>query len=290
MKLFRLPKAFSAFFSQEKVTFWFSSQELLVVWGRQKKRFPLTNEAGFAHGQVSNFDQAVASLTQICEQEGIRTAAPLAFHTATVFVATGSSPLERRIVRQVFQKTGFQRVNLVSYATAIRAFAQRQAIRTGVGLYVGNDVGEGVVFTPTDQEGISFNHALISAGREIQFFLREDQKIEVSLETAQQLYTALGKKKEPGTYIVRGRDIQTQQIETKTMNIAAISKIRDFFAQKLIREVRPLMTLPLFTQANPNHWVIVGDALLNQIVQTEYQVNTVFLHSELELIQGVQWL
>lgn len=290
MKLFQLPKLVSAFFSQEQAVFWFSSQEMLLVWQKKKKRLPLTAEAGFARGQVNHFDWAVATVTRLCEQENIRTTHPFSFHAAVVFVSTASSPVERKIIRRVFQKAGFQKVTLVLYATAMRAFAQRQAIRTGLGIYVGNDVSEGIVFSPKDQAGMSLKHSLLEASQEIQLLLREEQKLEVSLETARGLYELMGRRKEINTHVMRGRSIQTQQVETRTLKQSVIETTRAFFQQKLLRELQPLLTTPLFAETQPNHWVIIGDALLNQLVQDEYQVNTVYLHSEFELIQGVQWL
>jgi hypothetical protein len=290
MKPFRLPKAVSALFTQHQAAFWFSSRQLLVMWEKKKKRFQLALEAGFAAGQISNFDQAVATLGRLCAQAGIKLSQPLSLQTAVVFVATDSSPLERSIVKRVWQKTGFQKVSLVSYATALRAFAQRQAIRTGVGLYVGFDVGEGVVFSPDDQAGVPFGCSLHESAKLMQLQLRERAQLEVSLETAQALYEGLGKALAASAQMVRGRNIQTQQIETQTLTGSTINELKDFFEQILVTALKPLLAASLFATVDPHHWVVVGDPLLNQLVQTKYQANTVFLHSEFELTQGVQWL
>ncbi|HCR81624.1 MAG: hypothetical protein UX28_C0003G0105 [Candidatus Pacebacteria bacterium GW2011_GWA1_46_10] len=290
MKLLRVPKFITAFFSQEQAVFWFSSQELLFIWRKKKRRLLLTHHAGFTHGQVSDFHEAVTTITSTGEQEGLTTTQPFVFRAAVVFVATDSSPLERKVVREVFQKAGFQKVTLVSYATAMRAFGERQAIHTGLGLYVGSDVGEGVVFSPQDQAGVVLAHSLLAADHEIQLFLREEGKIEVSLETARELYQLMGRRKEIQSHVVRGRSIQTQQVTTLALKASMVETLREFFTQQLMRELQPLMALPLFVQAQPNHWVVIGDAFLNQLVQEKYQVNTVYLHSEFELIGGVQWM
>jgi actin-like ATPase involved in cell morphogenesis len=290
MKLPRLPKALSSFLTVQQSTFWFSSQEVLVLWQNQKQRFPLPESAGFSGGQVSDFQQAAETLSRICEEAGMAARHPLALQTATVFVATGSSPLERKIVKRVFQKAGFQRVTLVSYATALRAFAQRQAIRSGVGLYVGNDVSEAAVFSPADQDGVSLEHSLHAAAEKIQFFLREKHKIEVSVQAAQQLYGQLGRKESLSSHTLRGRSIAQQQVETITLKSADLQTLTTLFRQHLAQELLLLLARPLFRKIQPQHWVVVGDPLLNLFVQQEYKANTVFLQSEFELIQGVKWL
>jgi actin-like ATPase involved in cell morphogenesis len=290
MKPFRLPKAVSALFTHTQAAFWFSSRQLLVLWEKKKKRFQLALEAGFAAGQISNFDQAVTTLGRLCAEAGLQLSQPLTLQTAVVFVATDSSPLERSIVKRVWQKTGFQKVSLVSYATALRAFAQRQAIRTGVGLYIGFDVSEGVVFSPDDQAGVPLGCSLYESAKLMQLLLRERTQLEVSLETAQGLYEGLGKASAVGAQAVRGRNIQTQQIETQTLTSSTISTLKEFFEQRLASALKTLLTSSLFATVYPHHWVVVGDPLLNQLVQTRYQANTVFLHSEFELTQGVQWL
>ena len=203
MQVFGLSKLVGAFFSSEQAVFWFSSQEILMAWQKRKKRLPLTAQSGFAHGQIDHVEWAVRTVTGLCEQEGIQVNQPFAFHTAVVFVATASSPVERKITRRVFQKAGFQKVTLISYATALRAFAQRQAIHTGVGLYVGTDVSEQVVFSPKDQEGMPLKHSLLEASHDIQLLLREELKLEISPETARELYALLGRRKEVNSHVVK---------------------------------------------------------------------------------------
>lgn len=286
----RLPKVMDRFFAKEHLTCWFSSRELLLSWDKKKKRVTLTAAAGFSGGQIHDFDLAVATLSQVCQQEGIRIGEPMTRSAATVFVSATSSPLERSLIRRVFQKAGFRKVSLVSYATALRSFAERQALHTGVGIYVGNDVSEGLVFSPENQVISLFHYSLLDTQQDVTKFLRENQKIEVSPEAARQLYSALGKKKEQTAQVVRGRNIQNQQIETRTLTAAEMEKLSQFFREKLGRELQPLISMPLFAAANPSHWVIVGDAFLNYSVQELYQAETLFLHSEFDVIQGVQWL
>lgn len=286
----RLPKVMDRFFAKTHLTCWFSSQELLLSWDKKKKRVPLTSAAGFSGGQIYQFDAAVATLTQVCEQEGIRVSDPLTLHAATVFVASASSPLEREIVRLVWQKAGFQKVSLVSYATALRTFAQRQALQAGAGIYVGSDVSEGIVFSPENQAVVPLHFSLLETQQDVAQLLRTTQKMEVSPEMARQIYAALGKRKEPTAQVVRGRSIQSQQVETRTFSATDMGKIAEVFREKLTHELEPLTTLPLFTVVNPTHWVVVGDAFLNDFVQEMYQAETVFLHSEFDIIQGVQWL
>lgn len=286
----RLPKAVDRFFAREHVTCWFSSQELLLSWDKKKKRVPLTSAAGFSGGQIDRFDEAAATLEQVCQQEGIRVGEPLTLVAVTVFVTSNSSPLERELVRRVFQKAGFRKVSLVSYATALRSFAERQALHTGVGIYVGTDVSEGMVFSPENQVTLLFHYSLLDTQQEVISFLRENQKIEVSAETARQLYSALGKKKDLAPQVIRGRNIQNQQVETRTLPAGELAKLSQLLRDRLKTELQPLVGTPLFAAANPSHWVVIGDGFLNQAVAELYQAETVFLHSEFDVIQGVTWL
>lgn len=290
MQVFRFPEKIRSLFRQERAVFWFSSQELLFWWEKKKKRISLAENSGFSGGQVADVDAATATIARVCEQEGLPAHSFFSVRKATVFIPTESSPLERRVIRRVFQTAGFQKISLVAYTTAIRAFAQRQAIRSGVGIYVGSDVSEGIVFSSKDQQLFSLSHSLSAASTECQRLLREAQQLEVSAETAGKLYAALGKKKEKTAYPIRGRNIQTNQVETRSLTAKDCIALADFFEKKFDQELAPLTASSLFETISPDRWVIIGDELLKTHVQETYTAETVFLSSEQEMIQGVQWL
>lgn len=290
MKLFRLPPVVKKFLSQEHVTCWFSSRELLLSWEKKKKQISLTSDSGFSGGQIHDFERAVATLIRVLAEEGATVGDPLVLRTVTVFVSSVSSPLERDLVRRVFQKVGFLKVSLVSYATAVRSFAQRQSFKSGVGIYVGHDVSEGTIFSPEHQVTVPLHSSLIEHQHAIMQYVREHHSLEISPEAAFQLYETLGKKVDPGSHILRGRALQSQQVETKTLTAAQMQTLADFFRARLGRDLQPLTTSSLWSAVSPDSWVIVGDAFLNRCVQEIYQTETVFLRSEFDMIQGVTWL
>lgn len=119
--------------------------------------------------------------------------------------------------------------------------------------------------------------------------MRELHKIEVSSEAAGDLYAVLGKRTAT-THLIRGRDIRTHQVETQSLKVKDLAQLAEIFEQKLSQELEILTTGSLFGAVNPDQWVVIGDALLNRLVQEQYGATTVFLSSELEMIQGVQWL
>lgn len=290
MKVFHLPEKMKSLFAQEQAVFWFSSQELFFWWDKKKKKIPLPHNSGFLGGQVADLSTASETITYVCQQEGLSGSSFLSLRKATVFISAASSPLERQIVRRAFQSAGFQKISLVAYTTALRAFAERQAIRSGAGVYIGNDVSEAVVFSPNDQQLFSLSYSLSVAHAECQRLLRQTQQLEISMETAEKLYSTLGKKKEKMTFPIRGRNIQTNQIETRSLATKDMMVFVSHFEKKLAHELTTLTASPLFGTLNPDHWVIVGDELLNAIVQEKHATETVFLASEQEMIQGVQWL
>lgn len=290
MKLFNLPLSINRFLEKKQFVFWFSSTQLFFSWDKKKKQISLNTDAGFLAGQIADEQQAVRTLTEALTKEGINSDHPLAKHTATVFVTTASSPLERDITRRVFKKAGFVKVSLVTYATALKSFAERQNIHTGVGFYFGSDVSEAIVFSPKEQAAFSLNYSLMDIQSDLRQLLRERQRIEVSLQAARKLYLSLGKNNQSTIHNIRGRNIQTQQVETRTLVGSDLEKIRAFFQTKLVEELRVLIFSSLFEEINPDHWVVVGDGFLNDFVQQKYQAKTLFLKSEIEMIQGVEWL
>jgi len=294
MKLFRLPRFAQQFTSQlfdkKQCVCWFSSQQLFLLWDGKKRQLPLNTQAGFAAGQINDEQQAVNTLAQILEKEGLHGGGPLAQHSATVFIATGSSPLERSITRRVFQKAGFSKVSLVAYATAIRAFAQRQDIQAGVGCYFGDDLSEAVIFSPDEQATFNLEYSLGTVRVALQRLLREKQQLEISAESARKLYLSLGKKNPAAKHVIRGRNIQTQQVETRTLSNQDLGAIDSFFQTQLRQELQVVTAAALFETINPDHWIVVGDGFINDFVQQTYQAKTVFLRSAVEMIQGVQWL
>lgn len=290
MKRLRVPAFIENVLSQEHVVCWFSSRELFLSWEKKKKQVPLTGESGFSGGQIHNFDQAVATVEQALSKEEKDGSKSLKIRTLTVFVATASSPLERSLVRRVFQKAGFQKISLVSYATALRAFAERQTVRTGVGVYQGYDAGEAMVFDPESQATVALSGSLSEHSQLLVQYVREHHGLEISFETAEKLYAFLGKKTEPGSFAVRGRALKNQQVETHTLSAAHTGALLAFFEHIFSQELLPLVTHSVFQSISPKQWVVVGDALLNRWVQTTHQAESIFLRSESEMIQGVQWL
>lgn len=271
-------------------TWWFSSQELWVAWGKRKQRLALPANSGFSEGQIASITPAVATVTAAAEAANLPISQPLASQAATVFVSAHSSPVDRRLTREVFQKVGFSQVNLVAYTTALHAFAQRQAIRIGVGIYVGSDLSEGLAFSPKDQETFQLDHSFGQIETGLKALLREQHQLEITSASARQLYLQFGKRGELETYVVRGRNVKDSQITTLTLKTKALSALRQWCGKQITDKLNQALSGPLFTAAEPNHWVIVGDAFLNKMAQETYQANTIFLQSEFELIQGVQWL
>jgi hypothetical protein len=288
MKNLKLPKFVSALFHQERVVFWFSSREIFLSWDKRKKQLDLPANSGFADSQIADVDQAAATIAQVLAAEGIVVNQPLGLHKATIFISTASSPLERKLIKQTFKKAGFQRLSLIAYSTALRSFAERQAIRSGIGFYFGHDLSEAMVFSPEEQQSFAVDYSSLLVKQDLQHFLRENYRLETSSEVAAKVYEALAKS--DTAQAVRGRNIQTQQLETKTLSAAELEKIASFFKTKLRQELQVLINSSLFQHHQPDQWVIVGDPFLNKFVQQTYQAKTLFLHSELEMIQGVEWL
>ena len=203
LKLGQLTSKVTGLFPKQQVVFWFSSRELLVSYQQRKKRITLDKNSGFALGQINDQAQAVSTISEVLHQAKLLGDNPLKQLTATVFVSSTSSPLERSIIKKTFRQAGLSKVSLVTYATALRSFASRQNMQAGVGIYVGQDLGEALVFSPQDQAVFSLDYSLQQVVQELQSLLREQQKLEVSLEAAMELYLALAKQ--PSNYTIRGR-------------------------------------------------------------------------------------
>lgn len=276
--------------TKRQVTIWYSSQELFFAWDGQKRHLPLTSESGFAAGQISQVDQAVATLTDMVKEINHGQSSPFSLLAATVFLPTSSSPLEKKITRQVFSQAGFQTVNLMSYLTALTTFAQRQSIRVGAGVYVSPDLSEGFVYSPQEQESIVLHHSLLKSAQLVKELIGEQIKLEISTATAQQLYLKIGRQNAAFSQVIRGRSTTDQQVATKHLSEKIIGDLRMNLEREVDGALKPLLSLPLLVSANPQHWLIVGDGLVNQVLQAKYQLNTVFLQSAPEVIQGVQWL
>lgn len=289
MSALRLPALANRLLEKQQVVCWFSSQQLLLTWDNKKQQLPLTSEAGFAAGQISDEQQAVTTLTEVLAKEGLHSNKPLAQYTATVFVSSASSPLERAIIKRVFHKAGFNKVSLIAYATALRAFAERQQLHTGVGFYFGYDISEGLVFADDQQAVFSLDYNLSDVQVSLQQLLRETQQLEISTATAQKIYASLAKPAQQANQAVRGRNIQTQQVETRMLTAKDLEKINHFFHTKLRQELQLLTSAALYQATSPEHWLVVGDGFLGNFVQQEYQAKTMLLKSEVELIQGVRW-
>lgn len=289
MKLPRLP-AKDRLFHQTHLVCWFSSQALLLSWDTKKQKLPLTAQSGFSGGQIEHVDRAVATLTQALADHLSDTRAPLAVRTATVFVASMSSPLERQLVRRVFQKTGFQKITLVSYATAVRTFAHRQNLQSGIGIYVGADVAEIELFSPENQTTLSLDLSLSTMQHAVAKWLQEETQLEVSAQGALTLYQAVGKKKEPAAQTVRGRNSKKGQVETRTLSATQVGVLREVLRKKIAHELQEAVVLPLFSEVSSQRWIVVGDGFVSHSVEELFQAETLFLPSEFELTQGVTWL
>jgi hypothetical protein len=292
MKLNFLPKFtnFSDVFSKhEHSVFWFSSRELILVRGNKKKHLALAANSGFADGQVADLGPAVANIKRLYLAAGLKTTSPLDRHSATVFVPTDSSPLERQIIRQAFGQADFQKTNLLDIATALKTFASRQAVNTGVGLYLGQDLSEAVAFTATDQQSFTFNFKKTALKHRMIEFIQNENSLAVSWEMIDKLYETLGQNPELSSYVVRGKNIRDQQVMTLTLSGQQLAAIKALLQQNLKQAWRQLLANKIFTTESLDLWLVVGDPFVYQFMQ--HQVDKIlFLHSELELIQGVQWL
>ncbi|OGJ37208.1 MAG: hypothetical protein A2383_03280 [Candidatus Pacebacteria bacterium RIFOXYB1_FULL_39_46] len=289
MQRFILPKIKSSIFEKEHGVFWFSSKELLLIWDKKKKSLFLPVGSGFADGQVADVDVAAHTVIKLCEMIGLSAASFFIWQSATVFVPTLSSPLERKIIKQVFQKAGFQKINLVTFATALKTFAQRQAIREGVGLYLGDDVSEAVIFSQQEQLSLNFDYLKKSAYQTIRELLQSEVALTVSQDSVAKLYQALGQNLEIQSFVLRGKNIQNQQVVTLSLSRKQLKTIIDLLQKNLELAWRRLTANNLFTNHNLDQWLVVGDAFVYHFMQKQQVAQVLFLHSELEIIQGVEW-
>ncbi|HEX9817352.1 MAG TPA: hypothetical protein VGA89_00430 [Patescibacteria group bacterium] len=287
--LLKLSKLGNNFFKQKHGVFWFSSRELVMIWQNKKKRYPLPIPAGFATGQVADLNQAADTIAKLCYSTDPKSTSPFSVQSATVFVASVSSPLERQITRKAFQQAGFQKVNLLTYSTALKTFAARQAIHTGVGLYIGWDVSEAVVFTASDQQSFTFNWQKADQEQEIAEFLQLEHSLAISPLMVSRLYQAIGQNIKLQSFSVRGKSLQTQQVMTLTLTSEQLKTLRARLETNLKRAWRQLTINQLFTTTALSAWLVVGDPFVYHFIQEQAE-KSLFLHSELELIQGVQWL
>ncbi|MFH2118400.1 MAG: hypothetical protein ABII10_01540 [Candidatus Paceibacterota bacterium] len=290
MQHFVLPRIKLPTFKKEHGVFWFSSKELLLIWNEKKKRLSLPVGSGFADGQVADLDAATNTIIKLCEIIGLKTAGSLTWQSATVFAPTLSSPLERKIIKQAFQKAGFQKINLVTFATALKTFSQRQAMYEGVGLYLGEDVSEAVLFSQQEQLSLSFNYLKKTAYQVIQESLQNEASLTVSQETVIKLYEALGQNPDIQSFVLRGKNIRNQQVATLALTKGQLRGIADLLQKNLELAWHQLTSNNLFTDHNLDQWLVVGDAFVYHFIQERTVSQTLFLHSELEIIQGVRWL
>jgi actin-like ATPase involved in cell morphogenesis len=247
-------------------------------------------DSGFAKGQVADLEKAAGTVMDLVSSTAFKKTGPLAWHSATVFVPTMSSPLERKIIKNTWQRAGFQKVNLVSYATALRSFAERQTMRAGVGLYLGDDLSEAVLFTTKDQVTLSFAYQKSAVAQIMQNFLHREVSLQISQETVDKLYQALGQNPDLKAMVVRGKNIQDQQVVSVSLTDKQLALIAKLLRQSLSRAWLQLTSHQLFVNENIDQCLVVGDAFAYHFVQEQAAAQTLFLHSELELIQGVQWL
>lgn len=289
-KLFRLPYFGKSFFQQQQALFWLSGQEILAVFGKKRKKYSFSFDTGFEEGGVADFEKARATLTKLCEENDFSFRSPWHSQKATIFLPTGVSPLERSIVRKVFQSVGFSQVNLRRYATAFRGFLAKQNEEKGVFVYMGQATSEVGIFSASHQQSLRIPFSLKEIQEYIASYFREKHFFEISQEACSQIYQELGKQQEKFSLVVRGRNTRTSEIETKAVAFTHVESLFLVLKQKVMQEVTSVMNDPLFREVHPEKWTVLGDTFFPFCAHEAAEAKVLLLQSEFDLMQGIEWL
>lgn len=290
MRKLAIPKVFNSNVDRHSQTlFWINGQSIFVVAGKKRHTHKLTSVTGFKESKVDDFELAFKTIKRVCKDNNINVGGLFSKNKAIVFIPTESSPIEKSLIKDVFQKVGFLNVDLLKYETAFRAFLAKQDYEGSTFVYVGNELSEIGVFDKSVQQSFVIYFSLKEAIEEVVHFFREKHLFELSEDVALNVYQELGIQGDKFSLVVRGRSSRTQELQTNSFSFKDLEPLFSFLQKKIAKELDSVIQNNIFKQIAPDRWVILGDDFFKRYLNT-FGEKSLKLKSEFDLMQGVEWL
>jgi len=269
--------------------FWLSGNQLKLVTDNKRSTHQLTADSGFSANKIADFSLALTTLKNLCQTSGLKFDNLWFRNKAIVFIPTDSSPLEKKLFKQLFNQLGFNQLELRKYETAFRAFLAKQDYEKGCFVYVGQEVSEIGVFASNYQQSFNIYYSLQEAIEETIYFFREKHLLELSNKGAYKLYQELGLQGEKFSLVVRGRNSRNKELQTASFMFKDVEPLYSFLQKKINQEIDSVRQNNLFKQFVPDKWVVLGDDFFQANLEKMGE-KTLQLKSEFDLMQGIEWL